>query len=174
MPSAAAPSLFDLTAEAREWLAIAERAEDEADPRAMAEAEESLGLLLDVDLPRKVDGYGEVVSALRAQAGACKVEEDRLADRRRALEARADRMLLALGDAMRALGVRRIQGVLRTATLQAGTPAVEVADLDALPEEYRISKTTVTADKAALAKALKRGEAIPGASLRHGEHVRLR
>ena len=171
MPS---PSLFALTGEAMEWLALAERAEEEGDPEAMQEAEESLRLLLQVDLPRKVDAYGEVVGALKAQAGACKVEEERLAGRRKALEARAARMLDALGDAMRALGTRRIAGVLRTATLQATTPSVEVGQLDELPEEYRIVETTVRADKAALAKALKRGETIPGATLRQGETVRLR
>ena len=168
------PSLFCLTAEAMEWLALAERAEEEGDPEAMQEAEESLRLLLQVDLPRKVDAYGEVVGALREQAGACRVEEDRLEARRKALDARAARMLATLGDAMRALGARRIQGVLRTATLQATTPAVEVGQLDELPEEYRIVETTVRADKAALAKALKRGETIPGATLRQGEHVRIR
>lgn len=168
------PSLWELTAEAMEWLRLAEEAESNADPRLAQEAEESLRLLLTEDLPRKVDAYGEVLSALEAQAGACRAEEVRLAERRRALDARRDRLKARLLDAMDALGLDRVEGALRTAVACDSTPAADVLDEDALPAEFMVSTTTTRPDKAALVKALVRGETVPGAALVRGRHVRLR
>jgi hypothetical protein len=51
---------------------------------------------------------------------------------------------------------------------------VDVPDVAALPEAYRVVKTEVSADKKAIAAALKAGEAVPGASLVEGVSLQIR
>lgn len=117
----------------------------------------------------KLEGTACYVRELEAEAEAIKVEEDRLAKRRKALEGKAARLKTYMMPALEAMG-GKVKGVM--ASLRIGkTQAVKVLDLEALPEAFKRIKTTIDPDKTAIKKALKSGEDIPGAALEDRQSV---
>ena len=117
----------------------------------------------------KLEGTACYVRELEAEAEAIKTEEDRLAKRRKALENKAGRLKNYMLPALEAIG-GKVKGVM--ASLRIGkTQSVKVIDLEAIPEAFKRVKTTIDPDKVALKKALKAGEAIPGASLEERQSV---
>lgn len=117
----------------------------------------------------KLEGTACYVRELEAEAEAIKIEEYRLAKRRKALENKASRLKNYMLPALEAIG-GKVKGVM--ASLRIGrTQAVKVLDPDALPEAFRRVKTSIDPDKAALKKALKAGELIPGAALEERQTV---
>lgn len=117
----------------------------------------------------KLEGTACYVRELKAEAGAIKVEEERLAKRRKALENKSERLKNYMMPALEAMG-GKVKGVM--ASVRIGkSQAVTVFDIDALPDAFKHVKTTIAPDKVALKKALKSGEVIPGAALEDRQSV---
>lgn len=171
-------SLFALSNEAR---LLAARIDDSAealfsdDPDAVAHATQALEELITAEadnrtaLAAKADAWCWVIDDLRAQADARRAHAKRLAELADHAEHRAqalqDQLVAALGhvdpDATKwelpqhKISSRRSQAVELDAD-------IEPTDL---PEQFQRVKTTYSADKTAIAAALKAGETIPGAHL---------
>jgi hypothetical protein len=90
-----------------------------------------------------------------------------LEDEAQAAEAAAKRARLALRDALEGTA-GSVRAGIHTASVRAGFASVIVTDEGAIPAEY-MRQPPPQPDKAAIAKALKAGEQIPGAVLRNGE-----
>jgi hypothetical protein len=90
-----------------------------------------------------------------------------LEDEAQAAEAAAKRARLALRDALEAT-TGSVRAGIHTAHVRAGSASVIVTDETQIPAEY-MRQPPPAPDKAAIAKALKAGEDIPGAVLRNGE-----
>lgn len=117
----------------------------------------------------KLEGTACYVRELKAEAGAIKAEEERLAKRRKALENKSERLKNYMMPALEAMG-GKVKGVM--ASVRIGkSQAVTVFDIDALPDAFKHVKTTIDPDKVALKKALKSGEDIPGAALEDRQSV---
>lgn len=117
----------------------------------------------------KLEGTACYVRELKAEAGAIKAEEERLAKRRKALENKSERLKAYMMPALEAMG-GKVKGVM--ASVRIGkSQAVTVFDIDALPDAFKHVKTTIDPDKVALKKALKSGEVIPGAALEDRQSV---
>jgi hypothetical protein len=117
----------------------------------------------------KLEGTACYVRELKAEAGAIKAEEERLAKRRKALENKSERLKNYMMPALEAMG-GKVKGVM--ASVRIGkSQAVTVFDIDALPDAFKHVKTTIDPDKVALKKALKSGEVIPGAALEDRQSV---
>lgn len=117
----------------------------------------------------KLEGTACYVRELKAEAGAIKAEEERLAKRRKALENKSERLKNYMMPALEAMG-GKVKGVM--ASVRIGkSQAVTVFDIDALPDTFKHVKTTIDPDKVALKKALKSGEVIPGAALEDRQSV---
>lgn len=171
-------SLFALTGDAlllqRQIDDTAERLFSE-DPADVAAATEALEQLITAEannrqaLASKADAWCWVIDSLRSQASARREHATRLREladhAERRAEALQDQLVAALGrvdpDATKwELPEHRITS--------RKTVAVELdPDLapEDLPEQFRRVKTTTSADRTALAAALKAGEAIDGAQL---------
>tara|TARA_R110002096_G_scaffold130155_1_gene279238 strand:- start:674 stop:1180 length:507 start_codon:yes stop_codon:yes gene_type:complete len=54
---------------------------------------------------------------------------------------------------------------VHTAKIKKGAKRCEITDIDALDMDYKIVKSTVTADKRAITQAIKAGESIKGAAM---------
>ena len=108
----------------------------------------------------KLEACALYVKDLQAEAEAIKDEERRLAERRKAKEKRAEHMKAYILGNMRGKS-------FETARVQLKSRASErvQVELDRLPESYITVKETKSADKAAIKRALKGGEEVPGAYL---------
>lgn len=122
-------------------------------------------------LPGKVDAYAAFIREQEAEAERLKRWEADLAAARRAADNRRKAALERLLLAMEALGADRLEGEASRFVRQTRAK-VEIVDEAALPAEHVVEKTTRRADKAAIAKVLKRGESVPGAVLGESAHVR--
>jgi uncharacterized protein involved in exopolysaccharide biosynthesis len=169
-------TLFDLTGEA---LRLQRQIDDAAtdlfsdDPEVVAAATATLESLICAEtdnrkeVERKADAWCWVIDQLRARSDARKARAIALdglaADDKQQAETLQDRLIQALQkvdpDSAKwelpehKITSRRSQAVELTA---------EIIDL---PEEFQRVKTTVSADKTAIAAALKQGQQIEGAAL---------
>lgn len=119
----------------------------------------------------KCEAVGCYIKELNAQAAAIKAEQDGLQKRRKALEAKAERLREYLADWMIAAGKDRLE-TPRAALSWRKTSAVVVDDLEALPESCR--KVKIEADKALIRMLLKQGDAVEGARLEEGRSLQIR
>lgn len=161
---------------AREYASLVEDLDESVDPVtgevASAEPDEvALTLLLEGlaaaegDLDRRVEHLALLVLDLRAEAEACREEERRLAARRRAREARSDRIRAYILACLEAAGLERAGGARAHARRTLGPPAVEIEDASRLPEGWLAPPKPREADKRAILDAWRRDRVPVEASL---------
>lgn len=171
-------SLFALTSEAT---LLAARIDDTAerlfseDPADVAAATEALEQLITAEasnrqaLASKADAWCWVVDQLRAKADAQREHSQRLARMAEQAEHRAqtlqDQLVRALGHVDPAATKWELPSHKITSRKVISVELdPDMAPMD-LPERFQRVKTTYTADKTAIAAALKAGDVIEGAQL---------
>lgn len=178
IPAAMTASLFALTQDAallqRQIDAAAEGlfSDDLAEVAATTEQLEQL-ICAEADnrqaLAAKADAWCWVIDQLRAQADARREHAKRLAELASQGEHRAEILQHQLVGALSRVDPDATKWDLPEHRITSRrSTAVEIdADLlpEDLPEQFRRVKVTTSADKTALAAALKAGQAIPGAQL---------
>ncbi|MFJ3117862.1 siphovirus Gp157 family protein [Pseudomonas protegens] len=88
---------------------------------------------------------------------------DRLTERKRIINNRKESLKEYLRQNMDLAGITKITHPLFTITCGKGKPIVVIDDEKAIPDDFVNVKVTSTPDKAAIAKALKDGQEVPGA-----------
>lgn len=111
---------------------------------------------------------------LQSDIEAVKVEEKRLADRRRFTENKVRWLKGYIQEAMEQTGQDKIKTPLWTFSLQKNPPSVIIDDMGALPRRYIIETISQAPDKALLKKEIKEGQEIPGAHLEQGVSLRIK
>lgn len=171
-------SLFALTSEATLLAAridaTAERLFSD-DPADVAAATEALEQLITTEasnraaLANKADAWCWVIDQLRAKADAQREHSRRLAAMADQAEHRAevmqDQLVRALGRVDPAATKWELPGHKLTSRASQSVEIDPDVTADDLPEQFRRTKTTVSADKTALAAALKAGQDVPGAQI---------
>jgi hypothetical protein len=171
-------SLFALTSEAT---LLAARIDDTAerlfsdDPADVAAATEALEALITAEagnraaLTAKADAWCWVIDTLRSQADARREHARRLAELAEQAEHRAQTLQDQLVRALSHVDPAATKWELPAHKLTSrATTSVEIdADVtaDDLPEQFRRTRTTTSADKTAIAAALKAGATVPGCTL---------
>jgi len=169
-------TLFDLTSEAlqlqRQINESAERLfSDDPDEAAAATAEMEALIAFESGnrraLDAKADAWCWVIDHMRAQAAARAAHAQRLKDLATSAEQQADALQERLIAALQKVAPDETSWELPEHKItsrrsQSVDVAVEAVDL---PEQFQRVKTTITADKTALAAALKGGAQIEGAAL---------
>jgi hypothetical protein len=117
--------------------------------------------LLGDDFKEKAQKVAAFIREVEAEATAYDDEVKRLAERKKVRLAQADRMKDYLRVNMEKTGIKKIDGLFNI-TLAAPTQSVEVNEAT-LPQQY--FKVSVSPDKTELAKLLKQGAQIQGATL---------
>jgi DNA repair exonuclease SbcCD ATPase subunit len=169
-------TLFDLTGEALHLQRqINESAEllfsDDPDESAAATAE--LEALIEFEsgnrreLESKADAWCWVIDHMRAQADARAAHAQRLKDLATSAQQQADALQERLIAALQKVAPDETRWELPEHKITSRrSQAVELtAEVMDLPEQFQLVKTTITADKTALAAALKGGAQIEGAAL---------
>lgn len=171
-------TLFALTSEATLLAASIDRAAEglfSEDPAEVAAATEALEQLITAEadnrqaLTAKADAWCWVIDQLRAQADARKAHADRLRELADQAAYRAQSLQDQLVAALSHIDPEATKWDLPSHKLASrASTAVEIdpdITADDLPEEFRRTRTTISADKTALAAALKAGAVIEGAQL---------
>lgn len=164
-------NLYELTTEAATLAALLDS--DELSDEQRQQADELHAQILMGLMPRKVESYCHVIAQKEAEAEMLRAEEKRLAARRRVREGAASRMRGALHEALRATGERKIDAGKWTVSIDKSPVSLAVTDDRKIPAEYWRHPEPVI-DRAALLAALKSGEAVDGAEIKTGTHLRIR
>ena len=175
-----ATTLFDLTGEA---LRLQRQIDDAAsdlfsdDPAVVAAATATLEGLITTEtdnrrqVEAKADAWCWVIDSLRAQAATRASHAQRLKDLATAAEQQADALQDRLIQALQRVDPDSTRWELPEHKLTSRFTASVVLDPDVepsdLPEAFRRIKVSCTADKTAIAAALKTGTQIEGAALVH-------
>lgn len=121
---------------------------------------------LNGDIEAKATSLLGYVSNLSADVDAIDMEIKRLNARTKTIKNRQDSLREYLRLNMEAGGIDKITCPLFTITLRKAAKSVHIDDQSLIPAEYL--KTVVTPVKMDIARALKAGDDVPGASLVSG------
>lgn len=161
--------LYELRSEYVELRALAQQDTIEEDQR---QAFEDTLTGLRGEIVDKVHACCIVVRELDSEVEALKAEENRLASRRKALEANSDRLRAYMTVEMALMEMKSIRTPLFAITLQANKPKLVLREDAAIPAAYL--RTFTKPDNQAVRDALERGEKITGAHLEPSQSVRIR
>lgn len=157
-------TLYELTAEHQQLASMAAN-DDDGFAEALADTLDASASQLD----DKIEATVIVARQLEADAEQCRAEAKRLSDRAKVLERNAAACKERVMWCLEATERKSIKRTLFTITRQAGRPIVDIDDVDLLPADYIVTKTTESPDKRALLDALKAGLAVPGCHLGEGK-----
>jgi hypothetical protein len=150
-------NLYTLTTEAQMIASLLET--EELTPEL-----ESMLIINQQELSHKSIDYVKVIRNKEADSDAIENEIKRLKAMKDANDRVADRMKLAVRDAMLASGIDKIESSLFKLSLRR-SESVEVVNIDQLPESLVTVKKTVSADKVKIKEAIKNGVPVEGAVL---------
>ncbi|WP_374357013.1 siphovirus Gp157 family protein [Chitinimonas sp.] len=156
------------------------------------EYQEAAAKLADLDLPDQViadtlEGLaGEVevkatnvamfIRNLEATADAIKTAEKQMAERRRAIEGRIDRMSDYLKGAMLATGISKIECPYFKLAIRDNPASVVIDAASQIPAEFMRTPEPPPAqpDKKLIAEAFKAGREVPGCHMARGQRLEIK
>jgi hypothetical protein len=154
--------LYELTDNYARLLEMVEAGEDVAD---------TLEAITDA-IEVKAENIAKVIRSIEAQAKVIGEEEKRLTDRRRSLENESGRIKQYLELELRRVGLDKVKGNIFTVAIQKNPPSCEVTDESLIPAEFMKMVTSI--DRKGILDAIKSGQAVPGAEIKHSESLRIR
>jgi hypothetical protein len=125
---------------------------------------------LQIDRNEKLEQVALWYKNLLSEAKAYKAEKEVFAEKQKRAESKAESLKKYLDSTLHG---NKFDSVKVNITYRKST-SVEILDIDKLPEEYKKTITEVQADKAEIAKALKVGEAVTGASLKLSNNIQIK
>lgn len=170
---AAAERLTTLYSLSDRWNRILDLLETvEENPEHTAELEVELDRIAG-DIRHKAESIAGLVTHLEGLAAIRKAEANRLQQRAKVCEARAERLRDYLRNNMEAIGQTRIDTDRFTLSLRS-YPHVEVTDASDVPAEYHRVRIVDDVDKKAVLSAFRRdGELVPGTEIVHTAKVQI-
>jgi len=104
-----------------------------------------------------------------------KVEKDRMAIKQKSIERNRDNLKNYLYEQLLLIKDNKVKTPTITVSLKKNPPAVEVDDVNLIPNEYFIViPEDKKLDKDSVKKAIKDGEEVPGARLVQGMSVNIK
>lgn len=110
---------------------------------------------------------------MQVDIDALKAEEKNLKARREALEKRSASLRNYISACMEDAGQDKFSSAKCKVSFRKSAVTV-IDDIDMIPEEFRNTKTTITADKSKIAEALKSGVEIPGAHIVEKQNIQIK
>ncbi len=142
-----------------------EAMDDEGFVEAMDEALKDLEL----NLREKTENIIRLCASWDAMSASVKIEEQRLAAKRKAYDAKRDRLRKYMAIYMAKIGQKKIETSVKNATLQTGREVVVIDDVDKLPQGTFNTQYVITADKKIIAERLKKKIETAGAHLHRND-----
>lgn len=124
-------------------------------------------------IEEKAENIAKIIRTIDAECEAIKAEEQRLADRRKAMENRRDGLKTYLEEQLISVGVDKVKTPVFTIAIQNNPPSVDVIDDKLIPKTFFIEQEPKL-DKNSLLQALKEGKDVPGVQLKQTRSLRIR
>ena len=121
----------------------------------------------------KAENIAKLMKSIDADAEVIKIEEQRLAKRRKALENKREGMKSYLEAQLKEMGVDKVQGTLISVRLQKNPPSVNVLNESLIPEKYWKTIVTKSLDKKSMLDDLKADVKIKGAEIKQEKSLRI-
>ncbi len=125
------------------------------------------------EIEDKADGYAKLLRSLGSDVAALKEEEKRIADRRRAIENKAEAIKKRLQEVMEETGKVKFATQLFSFNIQKNPPSVVIDNPDEVPQIYLVPQEP-KADKKMILELLKGGEQPSWAHLEQSQSLRIR
>lgn len=165
--------LYELVSDFNEFMARVE--EGDVPEEAIVDTLESIELAIEA----KADNLACFLKNLDAEITAIKIEENRLAERRRSKEKTYARVKEYLAENLHRAGVDKMETIRAKITFRK-SESVEIGDEDAFiewAEKERDELLTYSApgiNRIAIKRALKGGDEIPGASIVISQNLQIK
>jgi hypothetical protein len=128
------------------------------------------------ELQAKIEDYGFVIRNMEAFSDAIKAEEKRFADRRKAHEAKVEKIKAWLLHNMQACGISKIDCPAFSISVKTNPPKVIIDDEAVIPERFMVvpELPQPSPDKKAIASALKCGELVEGCHIEQAQRIEIK
>lgn len=167
-------TLYDIQDDLLDLLAMINNGEAYNDDGSLNEVFEEQLQLTKKEFDNKAVSYGYVIKSLEDKEELFDREIKRLQEAKRYYQNSKERVKQAITDAMVRFGIEKVEGDHLTLSLRKST-AVNVTDMDALPEEFKKVKITYSEDKIKIKNAiLKDGEKVQGAELVERKNLQIK
>ncbi len=165
-----APSLYIIASEYQ--AAASKLMELDLDEQTIADTLEGLS----GELEQKATNVAMFVRNLEATAAQIKDAEKQMAERRKAIEAKADSIRQYLKANMQRTGITKIECPYFAISLKKNPPSVVIDDLSSIPAEYMVTPPPPppAPDKALIKSAIQSGKDVAGAHIEQGERVEIK
>lgn len=127
---------------------------------------------LEGEITEKADNIVRYMRNLGAEADALKTEENRLYQKRRAVENKIERLKAYLAAQIMMAGLHELKAGLFKLRFQPTTPAISIIDESVIPEKFWVVKREIS--KTDIKEAIKAGEEVPGIEIQRGETLVIR
>jgi predicted nuclease with TOPRIM domain len=157
--------LYELSTRYAELLELADSLDQETFQDTLLSLEDAI--------EEKTENTAKLIKCLEADSKAIKEEEQRLADRRKALENRVADLKKYLFEQLEFAGLDKVKRPTITVSIQLNNPSVEVLDESIIPSDYMIPQPA-SIDKKSILQALKDGAVIDGCQLKRTRGLRIK
>lgn len=140
----------------------------------MEELEEGYLEGLQEQAEEKLANIGVVYKTLSAEAEAIKNEEKKLAERRKSIENKADRLKQYALDNMKTLGIDKVKSVVCELSLAKNPPKLVITNQESIESRFKTEKVVVEIDNALIKEELKNGVLLDWAELVQEKSVRIK
>jgi hypothetical protein len=128
---------------------------------------------LEEAIEEKAENMAKLIRCLESDCKAIKEEEQRLGDRRKALENKISHVKGYLQEQLEFAGVDKVKRPTVTVSIQLNPPSVLVKDESLIPSHYMIP-VAPKLDKKAVLSFLKEGGEVPGCEMQRLKGLRIK
>ena len=129
--------------------------------------------MIEEDIETKAENYSLVMANLQTLIDGCDREATRLLDRKKSIQNGIDGLKLNLANSMQVTGKTKFKTEHFNFSFRK-SESVEITDQNLIPADYIKIKTTETADKTALKKAIKAGVKIYGVQINERQNLQIK
>ena len=124
-------------------------------------------------IENKADNIAKMVRNIAAEVEVIKLEEARLAERRRRLEKKQEGLKLYLKEQLEVAGLQKVKTPIFTISVRKNTGSVQVVNEIEIPQMFWVTPPPIL-DKKSMSERLKSGEEIPGVTLVKGTSLQIK
>lgn len=161
-------TLYELSQEYQDLLDALENATD--DETIIEDTIASTGI--NERIEDKFEGYGQVISQVKADTTAVDVEIKRLTEKKRTYQNNLKRLKTALLNSMASTNTTKVKTPLFSFSIR-NTRSVEITNAGDLPENV-LKPQEPKPDKTAIKKMIEAGQEVPGATIKLNESLMVR
>lgn len=142
---------------------------DELDPQVLSDTLEGIADMIE----DKAENIAYVIKSIEADVKVLKEEENRLKERRTALENKVASMKQYLFEQLSAAGIDKVKRPKITVSIANNPVSVDVLEEALIPGDYFVQQAPAI-NKKAILEQLKAGEEIPGCGIKQSKSLRIR